>query len=138
MWGLPRKAATSWPTIPNERHIRSPSTSPCLDARHVSWVPPRAVGVGDWWLHRGELRGELGDDAGAEEIRHAQDLEVNALVVGDIGREVAVESIHRLLQCEVEMRLHHRLDLVERPVLRVGGIEERGDLVCVGIPGGAG
>jgi hypothetical protein len=85
-----------------------------------------------------ELLRERADDAGAEQVGHVQDVQVDGLVVGDAVAVVAAELVRGLGQGLVEVRLHRGPHDVLRPELRGGRGEEVGDLVGVGVPTGVG
>lgn len=88
----------------------------------------------------GELRreplAELGDDPFGECVGHLQDVSGDAVVLGEAGLEVTGQLGGGLVQGLVEVTAHHVLESADRPC-RVGATEERGDLIGVGVPGGA-
>jgi hypothetical protein len=54
---------------------------------------------------------------------------VDGLVVACVGGEAALEAMLRFGQRLVEVRLHHGEHHLPRPDVRVGGVQEVGDLV---------
>ena len=73
----------------------------------------------------------------AEGVRHLEDVAVDGVVVADVRGEVPLEAVLRLGQRLVEMGLHHRPHRRLRPRVGIGGVQEVGDLVGVGVPGRA-
>ena len=67
-------------------------------------------------------------------IGHLEDVTVDGVVVAHVRGEVALEAVLRLGQRLVEMGLHHRPHRRLRPRVGVGGVQEVGDLVGVGVP----
>ena len=84
----------------------------------------------------GEPVGELGDDPVGEGVGHLEDVGGDVGVLGDAGFVVTGQLGGGLGQGLVEVAAHHVLEGVDGPC-RVGAGEELGDLVGVGVPGGA-
>src|SRR5690349_18991115 len=59
---------------------------------------------------------------------------MNLLIRRDRTCIIAMQISNCFLQSEVEMLAHHRFHIFEGPILRVGIVEENGDLICIGIP----
>src|SRR5262245_60773663 len=70
---------------------------------------------------------ELLDDAGGQDVGHLEDVEVDALVLGDVVRPVTAQPGRGLGEGLVEVLPHHLPQVVPAP-RRVGGGQEVGDL----------
>ncbi len=80
---------------------------------------PRATGLGaesfDGLLLLVEAGRELLDDAVREHVRHAERLEVDLVVGGDVGGPVALNASDRFVRRQTQVLVQHRLHLVQAP-----------------------
>ena len=59
---------------------------------------------------------------------------MNLPVRRNIRRPIALQACNRFSKCEIEMRPHHKLHLIERPFVGVRSMQKCRNLVGVGIP----
>src|SRR5678816_3699868 len=80
-----------------------------------------------------ELVGKLFLDTGTERIGHLENVIMAVVVCLDLGSPILVQSRHHRIGEQIQMGLHHLLEVSLLPV-RVGSAQERRNALAVGAP----